>query len=79
MDRGNQTSARQIKMKRTRSWPYSPRGDRELRESEFAMVRVCVVRFCHGPSLLWSEMSWNHAVVGIVRIFWIYPSKSGYG
>ena len=30
MGRGNQTSARQIKMERTRSWPHSPRGDREL-------------------------------------------------
>ena len=30
MGRGNQTSARQIKMERTRSWPHSQRGDREL-------------------------------------------------
>ena len=32
MGRGNQTSARQIKMERTRSWPHSPR-DRELGQS----------------------------------------------
>jgi len=36
MGRGNQTSARQIKMERTRSWPHSPRGDREVSKSTFA-------------------------------------------
>ena len=30
MGRDNQTSARQIKIERTRSWPHSPPGDREL-------------------------------------------------
>jgi hypothetical protein len=33
MGRGNQTSARLIKMERTRSWPHSPRGDRKLGQS----------------------------------------------
>ena len=56
--RGNQTSARQIKMERTRSWPHSLRGDRELREPKFVMVRVC-----YGPSLCSPILSWSEFVM----------------
>ena len=37
--RGNQTR-RQIKMERTRPWPHSPRGDRELSQSKSNVLPV---------------------------------------
>jgi hypothetical protein len=42
--RDNQTSAKQIKVERSRSWPHSPRGDGELSQDKFQYDIIQIIK-----------------------------------